>query len=171
MKKTLILLSLILLPVSVFAQPTQKIPHEVMNFLHNDPGTHKISVGELLKHLASGEKATLIDVRTAQEYAIIHPSGAISIPFDQLVENLDIIPHDGLVVVYCHSGRRAEGATTVLHILGFDNVVNLNGGLIALVTGITSKSAPPLEKTHKQAAPVDQGPADDDEDAEQDMGC
>ncbi|ORJ59333.1 rhodanese-like domain-containing protein [Geothermobacter hydrogeniphilus] len=168
MRRILLVLALLLIPAGGFAAP--KVPQEILKFLHSNPTTHKISAVSFLKRLGSEEKITLIDVRTPQEFAVMHINGAINIPYDQLAEHLDQIPHDGLVVAYCHSGRRAEGATTVLHILGYDNVVNLGGGLKALTPAITAKSAPALD-FKKNQTPVDTSPADDTDDDEEDMGC
>lgn len=159
-----------MLPLTGFA--ATEIPSQVHNFLHNNPAGNKISVSALLRRMADPDKLTFIDVRTPQEFAVMHINGAINIPYDQLDQHLDQIPRDGLVVVYCHSGRRAEGATTVLHILGYDNTVNLSGGIKALAPAITSKSAPPIDVTGVTAPPADNSPDDEEsDDEEEDFGC
>jgi len=73
--------------------------------------------------------------------------GTLNIPLDQLFkkENLDRLPKDGKILVVCHSGSRAAGATALLSAIGFTNASYVNGGLIALVTGVTPKSVP-MEK-------------------------
>jgi len=163
MMKNCLLLLVLLLPIAAWGGQTLKVPEEILAFLNNKPAANTISATELLKKIQAGEKLTLIDVRTPGEYAVMHPKGAINIPYETLADQLNKIPRDRLVVALCHSGRRAEGATTVLRILGFDNVVNLSGGIKDLAQALTPKTAP---------APVkNQGPAEDDPDAEPDMGC
>ena len=66
--------------------------------------------------------AVLIDVREDTEYADGAIPGAVNIPIRTLAKNLDQIPTDKPVVVYCASGHRAAMANAMLHVLGYDNV-------------------------------------------------
>ena len=70
---------------------------------------------------ASG--ALIIDVRTEAEYAEGHILNAVNIPLRTLAENLDKIPADTQVFVYCKSGWRAGLATSSLRMIGYDNVL------------------------------------------------
>ena len=55
--------------------------------------------------------ATLLDVRTAGEFAGGHLDGAKNIPIDELAQRLAEVPKDKKVVVYCAAGvRSAQGA-------------------------------------------------------------
>ncbi|NND02886.1 MAG: hypothetical protein HKN91_08865, partial [Acidimicrobiia bacterium] len=67
--------------------------------------------------------ALVIDVREEGEYAEGHIEGAINIPLRSLSDNLDKIPTDRQVFVYCKSGLRAALAGSSLHMLGYDNVL------------------------------------------------
>jgi len=49
----------------------------------------------------------MLDVRTPEEYAAGHISGAKLIPVQQLAEHLDGVPHDKQVYVYCKFGGRS----------------------------------------------------------------
>jgi rhodanese-related sulfurtransferase len=73
--------------------------------------------------------------------------GALNISMNDLFkkENLDRLPKDGKILIVCHSGARAAGATALLGAIGFDNAYYVNGGLISMVTAVTPKSVP-LEK-------------------------
>jgi rhodanese-related sulfurtransferase len=67
--------------------------------------------------------AVIIDVRTEGEYAEGHILDAVNIPLNTLAENLDKIPTDAQVFVYCKSGWRAGLATSSLRMIGYDNVL------------------------------------------------
>ena len=83
-----------------------------------------MAVGKIdaFKEMLESAKPVLIDVREESEYAEGHIEGAINIPIRTLAQNLDKIPMDQPVMVYCASGLRAGMATTSLHVLGYSNV-------------------------------------------------
>lgn len=107
-------------------------------------GGCKISADDFLARSAKKEKMTVLDVRTPAEVRMVGVPGALHIPMDQLMnkENLDRLPTEGKIVVLCHSGNRAAGATALLKAVGFGNVTYINGGLIALVTATTPRTLP-----------------------------
>lgn len=71
-------------------------------------------------HALVAAGATLLDVRTASEYASGHLDGATLIPVDEVGSRLDEIPRDRAVVVYCRSGGRSARAAAVLEDAGYD---------------------------------------------------
>lgn len=87
---------------------------------------------ELARRLVD-EGALLLDVRTPEEFAEGHASGARNIPVQQLAERLGELEQllDGdrrkPIVVYCRSGARASRAKSLLLESGFDQVSNLGG--------------------------------------------
>jgi phage shock protein E len=68
-----------------------------------------------------------IDVREADEFAAGHVVGAVNIPLSQIpsgTKNLEDIPKDAAIVLYCRSGNRSAIALNLLKQLGYTNPVN-----------------------------------------------
>jgi rhodanese-related sulfurtransferase len=104
----------------------------------------KLKMDDFLARLAKKEKMTILDIRTPAEMHMVAIPGSVQIPLDQLMakENLDRLPTDEPIVIVCHSGARANVATTLLKIVGFSNVAFLDGGAAALANAATPKSLP-----------------------------
>jgi len=82
---------------------------------------------DVADHLAQG--ALLIDVRTPAETAAGMAPGAVNIPVDSIRDNLDQIPRDRELMVYCRVGQRSYIASRILRQHGF-NVKNISGGYL-----------------------------------------
>lgn len=72
---------------------------------------------------------TLIDVRTPVEFATGTIDGAINIPLDDMRRQLDRIPRDKPIVLFCGVGLRGYLASNILKQRGFKDVRNLSGGI------------------------------------------
>jgi rhodanese-related sulfurtransferase len=64
------------------------------------PDTDQVTRDELLRRVDAG-RATVIDVRPAEEYAAGHIPGAVSIPVEELAARLAEVPPDQEIVAYC----------------------------------------------------------------------
>ncbi len=75
----------------------------------------------------------VLDVRTAKEFDETgYIEGAVNIPLQDLFTSLDQLPAlDTAMVVYCASGHRGAIALMGLRLMGYENAVNLGGGLNA----------------------------------------
>lgn len=78
-----------------------------------------------------GDDGQLIDVREPDEVAAGTLPGAVNIPLGQLPSRLDELDKTRRVVVLCRSGGRSTMASQQLTAAGFDDVVNLEGGMLA----------------------------------------
>lgn len=73
----------------------------------------------------------LLDVRTPQEYQAGHLEGGYLLPIAELAQRMNEIPHDKPIVVYCRSGVRSQRALEYLKSIGYKEVYNLAGGILA----------------------------------------
>jgi phage shock protein E len=84
----------------------------------------QVSSEEARKLVSAG--ATLVDVRTAAEYASGHIPGSINVPVGELQSHLDALGNkDEPKVLYCASGTRSAVARSMLKGRGFSRVYNL----------------------------------------------
>jgi rhodanese-related sulfurtransferase len=91
-----------------------------------------ITPTELKGRLDAGEKLRLIDVREADEWAVARLPQAELIPLSQFQQRATAeLSPDETVVLYCHHGMRSARAQGYLKAQGFDNVINLTGGIDA----------------------------------------
>ncbi|MFP5274325.1 MAG: rhodanese-like domain-containing protein [Coleofasciculus sp.] len=94
---------------------------QLLNSLPRDYYTVR-RVKQLKNQLKKPNNVVLVDVREPSEYASGHIPGAINVPVRSLTKNLDKIPTDKPVVLYCSSGHRTAIGMTALRLLGYTNV-------------------------------------------------
>jgi NADPH-dependent 2,4-dienoyl-CoA reductase/sulfur reductase-like enzyme/rhodanese-related sulfurtransferase len=102
--------------------------------------TTSIQWHELERELGRG--ATLIDVRSAIEFAAGQIPGAINIPLDELRDRLSELPTTP-IVVHCQVGQRGHTAARLLAQYGFA-VRNLDGGYATWTAGVSMVGRPTL---------------------------
>ena len=94
-------------------------------------GSDAISVRELADMRAAGKAHTVLDVREATELDICRLEGALHIPMAEIPACTDDLPTIEQLVVICHHGARSQMVVDFLRDAGFDNAVNLDGGIDA----------------------------------------
>ena len=86
-----------------------------------DNANFKISLEDALAAVEAGD-VSVIDIRTAEDFATGHIEGAINIPFgENMQESFSDLP-EGKIIVACYSGQTAGQTTAVLRMLGHDAV-------------------------------------------------
>ncbi len=78
-----------------------------------------------------GKEATIIDIRTANEWAEAHITGSSNIPLNQLQNRLDKVPESGHVIIHCQGGYRSMIAASLFEKEGRKNIADLIGGFLS----------------------------------------
>lgn len=90
-----------------------------------------ISVTKLKEWFIEDKDFQLIDVRESSEYEFSNINGEL-IPLGEIEGNISKIKKDRKVVIQCRSGKRSADAVKLLqHKYGFENLYNLEGGILA----------------------------------------
>ena len=88
---------------------------------------------EAVVQMMNREKAVVVDVGEAEEFAAGHIAGARNVPVNQLEQRLpEVVKNKAVpVILVCPSGARAQRALGVAKTLGYEKAVVLGGGLRA----------------------------------------
>jgi sulfur-carrier protein adenylyltransferase/sulfurtransferase len=96
----------------------------------------EIDVFQLREWIDSNTDFQLIDVREPYEYEIANMNGEL-IPLAQISSKVDAISRERKVVVHCRSGvRSAKAIRELQEFYGYNNLVNLRGGILAFAKEI-----------------------------------
>jgi rhodanese-related sulfurtransferase len=93
--------------------------------------SEQMSARELLDLRGTGSTHIVLDVREARELDICQLDGALHIPMAEVPAHTSELPTDRPLVVICHHGARSQRIVDFLRNAGFDNAVNLDGGIDA----------------------------------------
>ncbi len=102
---------------------------------------YKIAEKEFVEMVVAGTPMTILDIRTAEDYAKGHVKGAVNVPWGPAIaENLAAIPTDKPVFLYCYTGQTAGQAVVTLNVAGIEaRSVNLGWNLgISKVEGVAA---------------------------------
>jgi hydroxyacylglutathione hydrolase len=91
--------------------------------------TERLSAPFAAELLSSSQPALAIDVRAPRERNQKYIVGSVSMPLNHLTENLEKIPRDRPLLVYCAGGYRSSIAASLLKRSGFDFVGEIAGGI------------------------------------------
>ncbi|WP_078553513.1 rhodanese-like domain-containing protein [Bacillus alkalicellulosilyticus] len=96
-------------------------------------GIEQISTEQLAEMMADEQNQDVffVDVRETNEFTAGHIAGMTNVPLSTLEENAHLIPNDQKVVVFCRSGKRSLQASNTLKGLGYNNLINVKGGMLA----------------------------------------
>ena len=95
------------------------------------PGHENITPRALKSRLDAGKRPVLLDVREPWEFELASIEGSELIPMSQLEERFTELDPASETVVICHHGNRSSYVAMALQRVGFEKVLNLEGGLDA----------------------------------------
>ncbi len=110
-------------PFSSSRDPVNIIGFTAANILRGDA---RVMTWDQVNTLDRG-KITIVDVRLPEELALGMIDGAINIPLDDIRQQINEIPKDRPVLLYCQTGQRSYFASRILNQFGFE-AYNLTGG-------------------------------------------
>ena len=93
--------------------------------------TERLSAPFAAEYLSWDLPPLAIDVRTTREREQKHIAASLSIPLNHLAENLEKLPTDRPLLVYCAGGYRSSIAASLLQSRGFPLVSEIAGGITA----------------------------------------
>ena len=93
----------------------------------------KVSIEQFEKLLVEKSNALILDVRTPEEFAAGHVKGAVNLNiYDAgFKDGLAKLDKAKPVLVYCKAGSRSADAASQMKELGFGEVYNFSGGMLA----------------------------------------
>jgi hydroxyacylglutathione hydrolase len=92
--------------------------------------TERVSAPFAAELLSSPQPPLAIDVRAPRERDRKYIAGSLGIPLNHLTENLEKLPKDRPLLVYCAGGYRSSIAASLLQRSGFDPVSEIAGGIL-----------------------------------------
>ncbi|MFY7930498.1 MAG: rhodanese-like domain-containing protein [Oligoflexus sp.] len=110
------------------------------------PHYKTITPGKVFDLYRESGAVQLIDVREADEFADCAPSIGVNVPLSRLLQEADTLLKDmdrkAPTYLFCRSGRRSASACEKLADLGFDNLYNVEGGILAwTAAGLPTRKA------------------------------
>ncbi|MBL3588305.1 MAG: sulfurtransferase [gamma proteobacterium endosymbiont of Lamellibrachia anaximandri] len=90
----------------------------------------EIDSSDLQARISEGDDFYLLDIRSAGEVAQGMLPDSDHMPMHVIPLRMDELPKDKDVILYCHSGARSYHACAYLIQQGFENVINLRGGIL-----------------------------------------
>lgn len=109
--------------------------------------TERLSAQFAAEVLSSSQPPLAIDVRAPGEREQKYIAGSVSVPLNHLEENLERLPKDRPLLVYCAGGYRSSIAASLLQRGGFDHVSEIASGMAGW-----EAAKLPLETTQLPAA-------------------
>ena len=83
------------------------------------------------KDMIEKNTVLLMDVRTSNEYDLMHIKNAINIPVNEIEQKILQVEQDKPLMVYCSSGARSKTAIQILNNLGYNNIYIWEYGALA----------------------------------------
>lgn len=90
----------------------------------------EFSAPQLKEYLETcDEQPLLLDVRQPWEYEVCKIENSVLVPMSTIPASIESLDLAREIVVICHHGIRSRSVGRYLEQVGFDNIINLSGGV------------------------------------------
>lgn len=121
-------------------EKTDVVADAVNGYFANMPeDVYKIAEKAFVESVKANDDMFILDIRQADVYGQGHIKGAVNAPWGTAIsDNLDKLPKDKTIMVYCYTGQTAGQTVALLNMAGFNaKSVNLGWNLgISKVDGV-----------------------------------
>lgn len=130
MKKILLVMTLLLVALAVVSCGGAAPAAPAVEEISLESLSASVDVNTV-NDIKARDDVLVLDVREQWEYDEAHIPGVTLLPMNEVPGRLNEIPTDKTVIVTCRSGNRSGQVTDFLRAQGFDNVHNMEGGILA----------------------------------------
>jgi len=103
----------------------------LFGLFNSEKGYQNISAEEFAR-LRADKGTVVLDVRTSREYRGGHlPEARLMDFYRSFKDAVEDLPREGRYLLYCRSGARSGSACALMHRMGFKDLYNLKGGILA----------------------------------------
>jgi len=96
---------------------------------------------ETCQNEPDGQQPLLLDVRQPWEYDVCNIDNSVLVPMSQIPAKVESLDLNRETIVICHHGIRSRSVGRYLEQNGFDNIINLSGGVDQWAKTVDSKMA------------------------------
>ena len=126
MKHTLSALLVAVMMVTLLVAPVAlatetPVYQAAYDYFKNFPSDRNvIASADLFPMMEAGDDMFILDIRRPDDYVAGHLTGAVNLSFfdTSISDNLDALPDDQPIMVYCYTGQTASQVTALLNIAG-----------------------------------------------------
>ncbi|MCH2175969.1 MAG: molybdopterin-synthase adenylyltransferase MoeB [Lentisphaeria bacterium] len=93
------------------------------------------SVEEVQAYLEANPDYICVDVREPFEFQMGFIPNSILIPVGEIADRSNEVPKQEKTIIYCKAGMRSQMACEALQEQGFENLINVTGGMMAWANG------------------------------------
>lgn len=125
-RKILLTMSLVIVAVLISSAAfavSGEVEDAVNNYFANLPSDNAMIGQEaFVEKIKAGEDLFVLDIRQADVYNEGHIKGAVNLAWgpDAIADNLDRLPGDKTIYVYCYTGQTANQTVALLNFAGFE---------------------------------------------------
>ncbi|MFK7906085.1 MAG: rhodanese-like domain-containing protein, partial [Chitinophagales bacterium] len=91
-----------------------------------------ISATSMGNNLSNNDSGVILDVRKPTEYSAEHAENAQNFPLDYINEIMEEVNRNNKYYVHCRSGYRSMIAASILKARGFEQIIDIDGGFMAI---------------------------------------